>query len=262
MHCVKADRPGDWTEAHLYILADLHIGDPLSDTRMIARRIEDIASDPLGVVILNGDILNTALRNSVSDVYSEILPPMKQIEAACTLLKPIADKIIGATTGNHEARTYREDGIDMTRLIARQLGFEACYAPEGVLIFLRFGHTAMHGRHKDKPEKQLYTIYATHGTGGGKKEGAKAINLADLAGIVDADVYIRSHTHQPMHFTQGFHRTSPANSSVSVAERHFVSTGAALDYGGYSQSKEFKPGSKATPTIRLEAKKKNIIVSL
>lgn len=259
MHCVKADRPGDWTEAHLYILADLHIGDPLSDTRMIARRVEEIANDPLGVVILNGDILNTALRNSVSDVYAEVLPPMKQIEAACATLKPIAGQVIGATTGNHEARTYREDGIDMTRLIARQLGFEDCYAPEGVLIFLRFGRSGTQGHHF---RSQLYTIYATHGTGGGKKEGAKAINLADLAGIVDADIYIRSHTHQPMHFTQGFYRPSPANSSVAIAERHFVSTGAALDYGGYSQSKEFKPASKSTPVIRMTAKEKSIVVSL
>ena len=229
---------------------------------MIARRVEEIAADPFGVVILNGDILNTALRNSVSDVYAEVLSPMKQIEAACTLLSPISKQIIGATTGNHEARAYREDGIDMTRLIARQLGFEDCYAPEGVLVFLRFGHVAMHGRHKDRPEKQLYTIYATHGTGGGKKEGAKAINLADLAGIVDADIYIRSHTHQPMHFTQGFYRTSPGNSSAAIIERHFVSTGAAMDYGGYSQSKEFKPSSKSTPIIRLDAREKRAVVSL
>ncbi len=262
MHCVRADRPADWTEAHLYILADLHIGDPLSDTRLIARRVEEIASDPLGVAILNGDILNTALRNSVSDVYAEVLPPMKQIEAACDLLLPIAGKVIGATTGNHEARSYREDGIDMTRIIARQLGFEDFYAPEGVLIFFRFGSVSMHQRHKDKANKQLYTIYATHGTGGGKKEGAKAINLADLAGIVDADIYIRSHVHQPMHFTQGFYRTSMPNSSAAIAERHFVCTGGALDYGGYSQSKEFKPGSKLTPTMRLEAKSKRVIVSL
>lgn len=259
LHCVKADRPGDWTNANLYILADLHIGDPLSDTRLIARRVEEIASDPLGVVILNGDILNTALRNSVSDVYAEVLPPMKQIEAACNLLKPISGKVIGATTGNHEARAYREDGIDMTRLIARQLGFEACYSPEGVLVYLRFGQSRVRGQHY---RQQLYTIYATHGTGGGKKEGAKAINLADLAGIVDADIYIRSHTHQPMHFTQGFYRPSPANSTTTIVERHFVSTGASLDYGGYSQSGEFKPGSKQTPTIRLEAKTKRALVTL
>lgn len=150
----------------------------------------------------------------------------------------------------------------MTRLISRQLGFEDCYSPEGVLIFLRFGTPAMRGRHKDRKERQRYTIYATHGTGGGKKEGAKAINLADLAGIVDADIYVRSHTHQPMHFTQGFYRACECNSTAAIVERHFVSTGGALDYGGYGQAKEYKPSSKAAPVIRLTAREKKAIVSL
>lgn len=262
MYCVKADRPGDWLIANVYCLADLHIGDPTTDNRVIARRVDEIARDPQAVCILNGDLLNTALRNSVSDVYGEIATPMQQIDEACALLKPIKDKIIGATTGNHEARAYRDDGIDMTRLICRQLGIESCYAPEGILIFLRFGRIGGHDRHRDRPSKQLYTIYATHGTGGGKKEGAKAINLADLAGIVDADIYVRSHTHQPMHFPQGFFRASQSNSTAQYVERHFVSTGAAQDYGGYGQTKEFKPASKSNPVIHLESKSRRITVEL
>ena len=69
---------------------------------------------------------------------------MQQIDEACGLLLPIKDKIIGATTGNHEARAYRSDGIDMTRLVCRQLGVEQYYHPDGVLMFVRFGRRNPH----------------------------------------------------------------------------------------------------------------------
>ena len=257
MHCVRIDRPSDWLIANVYVLADLHIGDPHADNRIIAQRVEQIARDPQALCILNGDLLNTALRNSVSDVYGEVATPMQQIDEACGLLLPIKDKIIGATTGNHEARAYRSDGIDMTRLVCRQLGVEQYYAPDGVLMFVRFGIRNPHacgGGNSGAP--QWYSIYATHGSGGGRKEGAKAIRLADMAAIVDADVYIHGHCHLPMVMKQSFYRVSTQQCSAQLVEKLFVNNGAALSYGGYSQSYEFKPASMANPVIHLDAWKK------
>lgn len=253
MHCVRIDRPNDWLIANVYVLADLHIGDPHADNRIIARRVEQIARDPQALCILNGDLLNTALRNSVSDVYGEVATPMQQIDEACGLLLPIKDKIIGVTTGNHEARTYRSDGIDMTRLICRQIGVEQYYHPDGVLMFVRFGRRNGRGRHTTQNQAQWYSIYATHGSGGGRKEGAKAIRLADMAAIVDADVYIHGHTHLPMVFKQAFYRVSTQQCSAQLVDKLFVNSGAALNYGGYGQSQEYKPASLATPVIQLEA---------
>jgi len=254
MHCVRIDRPSDWLIANVYVLADLHIGDPHADNRIIARRVEQIARDPQALCIINGDLLNTALRNSVSDVYGEVATPMQQIDEACGLLLPIKDKIIGATTGNHEARAYRSDGIDMTRLVCRQLGVEDKYSPDGVLVFLRFGKKQAHGcGGGNAGAPQWYSIYATHGSGGGRKEGAKAIRLADMAAIVDADVYIHGHTHLPMVFKQAFYRVSTQQCSAQLVDKLFVNSGAALNYGGYGQAQEYKPSSLATPVIQLEA---------
>ena len=219
-------------------------------------------ADPCGLVILNGDLMNTALRNSVSDVYGELMSPMQQISHMVDLLRPLANKIIGVTAGNHENRVYRNDGIDTTRLVCRELGIEDRYAPEGVLIFLHFGTRNGHGRHKDKSTKQWYSIYATHGSGGGRKEGAKAIRLADMAATVDADVYIHSHTHLPMVMKEAYFRTNPANCSVCLVPKLFINTGAALEYGGYGQAQEFKPSSIDTPVIRLDAATKQMSATL
>lgn len=262
MHCVKADRPASWPHSNLYHICDLHLGDPASDYKLICQRIEQVKNDPYAVCVLNGDILNTALRNSVSDVYAETRTPMQQITDACAILEPIKEKIIAVDTGNHEARTYREDGIDMMRLICRQLGIEACYCPEGVLIFLRFGTINGHGRHKDNPQKQRYSIYATHGSGGGRKEGAKAIRLADMAAIVDADIYLHGHCHLPMVMKQAFYRTNVSTSTVQIVDKLFVNAGATLDYGGYGQSGEFKPNSKANPIVHMDAREHNMTATL
>lgn len=263
MLSVRADYPTDWPHANVYTLADLHIGDAHCDESEVLARVKAVQDDPYGLCVLNGDLMNTALRNSVSDVYGEVLSPMQQITYLVNMLRPIAGKIIGVTAGNHENRVYKSDGIDVTRLVCRELGIEEKYAPEGVLIFLRFGTKAnpQHVKEGRNP-RQWYTIYATHGSGGGRKEGAKAIRLADMAAIVDADVYIHSHTHLPLVMKQSFFRADSSNCAAKQVPKLFVNTGAALGYGGYGQSQEFKPADVASPIIHLEAKHKRMSATM
>lgn len=262
MKAIRADFPTDWTHANVYTLSDLHLGDPQALNSVIKRRLLDAEHDPHGLVILNGDLLNTALRHSVSDVYGELMSPMEQMQEMVELLRPLRDKIIGVTAGNHENRIYKSDGIDVTRLICRELGVEDKYAPEGVLIFLRFGTRNGHGRHIDKNPRQWYSIYTTHGSGGGRKEGAKAIRLADLATIVDADIYISGHTHLPMIMKQSYFRGDPGNCSVKQVTKLFVNAAATLAYGGYGQAQGFKPACTDTPVIHLEAEHKRMSATM
>lgn len=253
------DWPLDYVEIHT--LSDWHIGDIYSQTKEIQEEISKIASDPHAYAICNGDLMNNATKSSVSDCYAENIPPMEQIATVSNLLEPIKDKIIMLTQGNHEARTYRDDGIDLTYLVAKQLGIADRYTRNGGLIFLRFdsnttGKSVRHGN------KLCYIIYAIHGAGGGRKEGAKAIRLADMASIVDADIYIHSHTHLPMVMKEAFYRVSAQNSSVSKVDKLFVNTSAKLDYGGYGQMYEFKPSSTANPVIYLSGERKKFAAKL
>ena len=257
MYCVTADYPTSWQDARIYILSDLHIGDANTDMDEIHARVQRIADDERGLCVLNSDLLNTAVRKSVSDIYMEIVPPMEQIKMAVELLKPIKGRIIAADTGNHENRVYRTDGVDMMRLVCRELGVEHRYAPEGVLCFLRFGDKAPGARSGGrKKQPYIYTIYATHGTGGGRKEGAKAIRLADMASIVDADCYIHSHSHMPMIMKQSFFRVDIQNQKAAPTDKLFVNDASAMSYGGYGQAGEFKPASKQSPVIHLSGDRK------
>lgn len=264
MDTIKVDLSKKLKSIELHIFADLHIGDRHCDLEDIKRRISHIQSQENAFCILNGDIINNATKTSVSDCYAEELSPMEQIERFVELFEPIKKKIIAITQGNHEKRTYNKEGIDITSLCAKQLGLSSQYAPIGAVIFLRFG-TQSNGTkktNKDEIRGVCYTIYCTHGSGGGRKEGAKAIRLADMSSIVDTDIYIHSHTHLPMIMKQAFHRIDTRNSNVSIVDKLFVNTSSSLNYGGYGQAFEFKPNSKDTPVIYLNGTKKEFNAKL
>ena len=249
MKKVKVDLPHSLREIEIHTLADLHIGDKFADKEGIKERIQYIKDTPSAYCILNGDLMNNATKTSVSDSYAEELTPMEQVEMCVEMFEPIKDKIICMTSGNHEKRTYNKEGIDISKLVAMQLKIADRYSPTACIVFLRFGMAnKKHGRDGCQ---MCYTIYCNHGSGGGRKEGAKAIRLADMASVIDADIYIHSHTHLPMVMKQGFYRVSLSTSSVAKVDKLFVNTSAMLNYGGYGEAFEFKPSSMECPVIYL-----------
>ena len=246
MKVIKIDLPKHHKCVEIHTLADLHIGDKFCDMEDIKKKINNIRDTPNAYCILNGDLMNNATKTSVSDCYAEELTPMEQVEMCIELLEPIKDKIIAITAGNHEKRTYIKEGIDITKFIAKQFNLLDRYSPTSCFIFLRVGEMVTGHR-----RPVCYMIYCLHGSGGGRREGGKANRLADMASIVDADIFLHSHTHLPMIMKQAFYRTSPANSSIAKVDKLFVNTAATLDYGGYGEAFEFKPSSKDSPVIRL-----------
>lgn len=262
MRCLRVERPREWKDARLYVIADEHIGDAHHDALCLEEKMKQIQGDDRALVIVNGDLLNTALRHSVSDVYSEQMSLGEQIEYVTKLLEPFKDKIIAGTIGNHEYRAYKEAGIDVMKVVFANLGISDRYLCEGGLIFIRMGQKGTNNHGRQNPPKLWYSVYVTHGSGGGRKEGAKAIRLADMATTVDADIYIHSHTHMPMILRKCYYRADPYNCTGVMVDRLFVNTAASLKYGGYGQMYEYSPSSKKSPVITLNGEKKTAHATL
>ncbi len=258
MKTIKVDLSQDLKGIELHTFADEHVGDANCDLVRLRERIKYVAETPNAYCILNGDILDNASRSSIGDIETRELNIMGQIQHGVELFTPIKDKILCITNGNHENRAYRKEGIDVSKLVAMQLGLGDKYTPTSAVLFLRFGKLSSH--YQNRPV--LYTLYCCHGSGGGRKEGAKAIRLADMSSIVDTDVYIHSHTHLPMIMKQGFFRTDLKSSTVQHVTKLFVNTASNLDYGGYGEAQEFKPNSKDTPVIYLNGCKKEMHAKL
>lgn len=258
MKSVKVSLDSSLDEVELHVWSDWHIGDKSCNLSDIKAEIDSVAANDKAYVILNGDLMNNATKTSVSDSYAEQIPPMEQLNTLCELLEPVKHKVVLVSIGNHEARTYRTDGIDLMALVAQQLGIADRYVKEGGILFLRLGLLRRH----DRKRQVCYTFYVTHGSGGGKKEGAKATILADMASIVDTDIYVHGHSHLPMIMKEGFFRIDVSNSTVARVDKLFVNTSAALEYGGYGQTYEFKPSSTHNPIIYLSGTKKHFTAKL
>lgn len=256
MKAIKCDLPFAET-IEIHPMADLHIGDSMCDFKSVMERIAYIKNTPNAYCILDGDLMDTAIASSIGDTYGANLQPMEQLKQCVKIFEPIKDKILAVLPGNHENRVYKTDGVDLTEIMCSQLGIASRYSPTTALLFIRFGKGNEHAN-----RRQLYTVYVTHGAGGGRKEGGKVNRLADLASIVDADIYIHAHTHLPLVFKESFFRVSSTTSSVALVDKLFVNTAAHLNYGGYGDRMGYKPTSKKSPVIYLHGLKHDMWATL
>ena len=258
MTTIVSELSPDIKVLELVCISDAHIGDPHANEQELMKQIRYVEDTPNCYAIINGDIMNNAIKSSKSDSYLEVLSPMEQIVKAVMILKPIANKVLAITQGNHERRTAKESGVDLMRVIAMELGIADKYSDGMAYLFVRFGMQGSHHHFKKVP----YGILVTHGNGGGKTVGAKANRLADLVSIADADLYLYGHTHQNMAFKEGFMRVNWGNNSVAMVDRLFVNSGAFLDWGGYAEQNQYRPSVISTPHIFLSGTKREMWVTL
>ena len=139
MKVIKIDLPRELESVELHTFADEHIGDEHCDLKRLMQRIEYVKNTPNAYCILNGDIIDNATKTSIGDTYTQEFNPMAQLERAVEIFEPIKDKILCITHGNHENRTYKTEGINISRLIANQLGLAHRYTPTSAVLFIRLG---------------------------------------------------------------------------------------------------------------------------
>lgn len=256
MKCVKIDLPETIDNLTVEIFSDLHIGSKKCDMDLINTRIERVKNDPDTYCILLGDIINNSTKTSVGDVYSEPMSPMAQIMTAIELFRPIKDKILGCTSGNHERRSYKQDGVDLTYFMCTELGIADRYSYDAELLFIRFGLSV-----RDKRRKMCYTLYMTHGDGqGGRLIGGKANGLQRRGRIVDADIVVTGHTHTPFTFRDMVYAVDYQNSSIREREQVYVNASATLKYEEYAELYGMPPSNVNSPRIVLNGRKRAIIV--
>lgn len=251
--------PSELERINIEIFSDLHIGSKKCNYEVIKQRIEKVKNNPDTYCIILGDICNNSTKTSVGDVYEEELTPMQQVQRAIELFAPIKDKIIGATTGNHERRSYKTDGIDLGYLFCSELGIADKYDYCACLLFIRFGKNKRKGDKPKNARKMCYTLYMSHGDGnGGRTMGGKANGLQRRGQIVDADIIVTGHTHAPLTFRDCCYKIDYQNSTINRKEQMFVNASATLNYEEYAELYGMKPSSLASPIIVLDGRRRDM----
>jgi hypothetical protein len=202
-------------------------------------------------IILMGDLIEAGLRASVGDsVYFQNLNPQSQIDEVVSLLSPLAKRglIIGLHAGNHEDRITQTTSIDVSRLMANQLGVPYCgYA----------------GWHLLKVGKQNYTMYATHGAGGSKFKHTKLKTVVDLAGWISADVIAHAHLHGLAAEPIIKQYVDLRDKTIKDGKCYAVLTGSYLGWqGSYAQNHNFPVPKIGSPKAKFLASSKDVHFSL
>lgn len=245
---VKVDLPH--SKIYVVPLADFHLGQPGAAVETIGGYINWIKERPNAYTILNGDLMNCATKDTVFDLWDDLITPddvyYKQL---LPLLKPIKDKILFITRGNHEDAIWSRAGVDFMAHLAHDLG-DIPYKPQGGMVMIRMAKSMHHG---------ICTIYATHGWGGARTIGAKVKKVEDLVLVAEASCYVLSHDH-----TQNIHRTNrlvlPKSKLgakcvyLRPQRQLLINTGGFISYSGYIQKKGLQPQDLGTPRIRIEFK--------
>lgn len=257
MKAIPIELPDTLEQVEIVPFWDLHIGSTKCRYQEVKRRIEYVRTVPHAYAILGGDLMNNSTCDSVGDTYSEVITPQQQIDKTVELFTPIKDKILGMCAGNHEARTLKKCGIDIAQCAAAQLGIIDRYDTTSGLIFLSFGKRTTYlnqdgTKNKHQGDKISYTIYFCHGTGnGGRLIGSKVNGTERRADIVDADIIMQGHTHQPFIAPSARLVVDRVHKTFNTKYQWLVNADATLNYEEYAETVGMRPSATINPRLIL-----------
>ena len=242
----------------IYPIADVHLGAAEHKEQAWKRFCDTIMQDKNAYIILGGDLLNFALKSSVSNVYEETMRPREQKRMMVEMLMPIKSRILCAVPGNHERRGMKEADDDPTYDIMCKLDLEHLYRQN--IAFLRI---QMGNQKYDGTRNPTYVIAVTHGAGGGMLPGATINRNERFAYAIDGcDCLVVGHSHKPMISQPAKLVVDGHNNKVSIKPFKVVVATSWLDWGGYAAQKMLLPSSHAPQVMTLCGNHKEIKVEM
>lgn len=228
----------------IFPISDVHFGALEHLEREWAAFCKVVEQTPNAYVILGGDLINNNVRTcGFINPYDETVRPREQKKRMVEFLTPIKDKILCAVCGNHEARSMKDDDIDITYDIMAKLDLEDLYRENMVFMKVSLGH-----RTDDNTPIQSYTFGVTHGAGGGIYTGATVNRNERFGNIIEGlDCLIVGHTHKGTVTKPSKIVIDRKNSTVSMSHYTVISMVSWLNYGGYALKKMLLPAYVADP---------------
>ena len=252
-------------------LGDIHLGNVGCDKKHLQEIIDYIKGKKNCYWLGMGDMVETINVNDKRFDPKSIDPSYriadlddlstKQFADICKMLRPIKDKCIGLLTGNHEETSRLHYYRDVTLDLCRELNTQ--YLSYDAFIRLKF-------KRNSRPSGGLiYTIYATHGFGGSRRNGPKVSRLEDLAAAFDADIIMVGHEHKKIIAPPITKLRCPHEGALRLESRKqlAIMTGSFLKGyipGAitYVEKKGYAPADLGVVKIMIKPEKKDMHASL
>lgn len=228
----------------IFPISDVHYGALEHMNKEWQNFCKMIEETPNAYIILGGDLVNNNVRTcGFINPYDELVRPREQKHRMVEYLKPIKDRILCAVSGNHEARSLKDDDLDITYDIMTKLDIEDLYRPNMCFMKVSLGH-----RKHDGTPIQSYTFGVTHGAGGGIYTGATVNRNERFGNVIEGlDCLIVGHTHKGTVTKPSKIVIDRKNNKVTMSHYTVISMTSWLNYGGYAMQKMLLPSHVAEP---------------
>ena len=187
---------------NLHHLTDLHLGAPDFVEEAFRERVKMIEDDPWSRWTMGGDVGDLIKHNDRRYAVSELAPRYRQAtdivlatqQHAVELLKPIADKCVGWSDGNHEKKVDDTFGGHFGPEMCTRLGIERRFVDYRGFVYLSY---------KIMPRGAYVSqlIDLQHGWQAGRSDGAFVNQCRVELGMTTADIVLRGHNHKPASHT-------------------------------------------------------------
>lgn len=156
------------------------------------------------------------------------------------IMGPCASKCLALCSGNHEDAILQHSERDVYSTIVDGLsvpGQDHRLDHRGFLTW-RFGQSS----DAKKGGSTAFRFWLTHGSGGGRKQGATANRLEDIAAQADGvDVVVSGHTHHNQYHGACVLRAGNKPGLVHRDMRHCITIPALCSDMRYAESKDMAP---------------------
>jgi len=220
-------------------LYDIHLGHHAHRSEKFLSYINWIKETPNVFTFLGGDLMENALDDGRGMSYDQDKNPETQLDELTKILAPIAHKILVSVPGNHEQRTEKKSGIDISQVLAERLNIPYFCGPVFMDI-LANGYR--------------WSFYIQHGNTFSRTKGGKmnaAARPKTFTGLVH--FFVSGHVHDKNVGSESLLIQDPVNCRLQQVEQWFVVAQSFLGwYKTYAYRAGWQPPAPGGVAIELD----------
>lgn len=231
----------------IYFIHDIHFGSELFDEKKWDALKNTILNDENALVCVVGDVLENAIPNSKSDIFTQTHSPAEQKEWATQQFKDLSHKILAVVPGNHENnRTTKVSGLYPLYDCCLLAGIGEKYRDTIAFIDIAIGK--YYGRTR---KKMHYFGQIQH-----KAKDLKNYHSSDYTDGID--FFASGHDHETKDKPRAKLVFDKHNKVVYKRNIECINCGSFCSFGGYGAKGAYRPQSDKMYKLRLFGNEKRM----
>lgn len=233
--------------ANIYFIHDVHYGSELFDERKWKALKQKILADDNALVFWIGDLMENAIPNSKSDMFTQKKSPAEQKEWVAEQLVHLASKTVAVVSGNHcSNRTTKTSGLYPLYDCCLLAGIGDKYRQ--IMAFVDIGI----GKISKNNKKQVHYF-------GQIQHKAKDIKTVHSSDYTDGiDFFANGHDHEPKDRPRAKLVFDTHNKVIYKRNVECLNCGSFCQFGGYGAEAGYRPQSDKMYMLKIFGDKKQM----